>query len=123
MRSWFLLCAFLLITACSESVPKPANLIEEEKMSQIIADFAIADQINNVRPKANLDAESLLILKKYGIKGDDFVNSYQYYISKPAKLEAILDEAQQLVVEKKPEGKKYIEQKLKKQKIAPANDR
>lgn len=123
MRHWFLLCIFLLITACSEAVPKPAKLIEEEKMSQIIADFAIADQIKNVQPKTNLDAESLLILKKYGIKGDDFVNSYQYYISKPRTLESILDEAQNIVMKKKPDAQIYIEKKLKENKTALSNDR
>ena len=123
MRSLLVSSLLFVVMACSEAVPKPANLIEEEKMSQIIADFAVADQINNIKPQANLDAESLLILKKYQIKGDDFVNSYQYYISKPRKLESILDEAQNIVMKKKPGAKIYIEKKLKENKTVPDNDR
>lgn len=103
----------ILVLSCTDSVIRPKNLIEEDKMSEIIADFAIADQIRNVKPMGDLDAESLYILKKYGIKGNDFVESYRFYISEPKTLNKILDNAQEIIKDKTPAGKKYIDKKIK----------
>lgn len=123
MRNLFIWCLCVIFVSCSDAVAKPANLIEKDEMSQIIADFAVAGEIDAVKPKANLSAESTLILKKYGIKGQDFVESYQYYISKPRTLEKIFDNAQQEVMKKNPEAEKYIMKKRQNTKIAIPNDR
>ena len=67
----------------------------------------------------NLDNATRYTLKKYQIKGDDFVNSYKYYTA-TGDLEKILIDAQEIIINKDPAAKSYIEKKIKETKNVPA---
>ena len=107
------------MVSCSELIDEPKNLVPKDKMSQVIADFAMNEQLSSVVPNTNLDNATRFTLKQYKIKGDDFVNSYKFYIA-TGDLEKILNNAQEIIINKDPAAKSYIEKKIKETKNVPA---
>ncbi|MGI9651245.1 DUF4296 domain-containing protein [Chryseobacterium sp. RLHN22] len=98
-----LMCMF----SCTEYIDKPKNLVDKTKMSEIIADMAINDQVINLYPGTNLESGTRFILKKHNVKTDDFVASYRYYIVKQ-KMEEIINDSQKIIIEKDPKSEKKI---------------
>lgn len=98
-----LMCMF----SCTEYIDKPKNLVDKTKMSKIIADMAINDQVINLYPGTNLESGTRFILKKHNVKTDDFVASYRYYIVKQ-KMEEIINDSQKIIIEKDPKSEKKI---------------
>ena len=119
MRNWMLMILSFLIMSCSQLIDEPKNLIPKEKMSEIIAEFAMNEQIGNINPQTDMENATRFTLKKYKIKGIDFSESYKYYIA-TGDLEKILNNAQEIILEKDPAAKMYIEKKLKETKNVPA---
>ena len=115
---FFIILAFFLV-ACSELVDPPKKLIEKDKMSEIIAEFAINDQMSNFFPAINIENATRFTLKQKNITATDFVESYKYYTA-TGDLEKILNNAQEIIMEKDPSAKDYIEKKLKDNKNVPA---
>ncbi|MDO4224575.1 MAG: DUF4296 domain-containing protein [Bergeyella zoohelcum] len=97
----------------SKSVNTPKNLIDKDKMSELIAEFAINEQMSIINHKGNMETNTRYILKKYGVSAAQFSESYAYYLASPSDLEKILDNAQNIVIEKHPEAETYIEKKEK----------
>ena len=87
--------------------------------SELIAEFAMNDQINNFIPNTNIENATRYALKKQNIKAADFIESYKFYIA-TGELEKILNNAQEIVLAKDPAAKDYIEKKLKENKNVPA---
>lgn len=111
-----LIFSFLIIfnvLSCSEAIEKPKDLLSEDQMSQIIADFAINEQSYTMGNSINSENATRFILKKYKIKGENFTKSYEYYMTKPDVIAEILDEAQKIVVAKDPKAEAFINKKLK----------
>lgn len=104
-----LICFFVLILmfSCTEYIDKPKNLIDKDKMAQIIADLAINDQVTFVYPGTNLESGTRYILKSHDVKTDDFIASYRYYIVKQ-KMQGIVEDAQKIIIEKDPKSEKKI---------------
>ncbi|HEX7869811.1 MAG TPA: DUF4296 domain-containing protein [Chryseobacterium sp.] len=98
-----LMCMF----SCNEYIDKPNNLIDKTKMSEIIADLAINDQVIFSYPNTNLESGTRFILKSHNVKTEDFVASYKYYIVKQ-KMTGIVDDAQKIIIEKDPKSEKKI---------------
>ena len=119
MRNWMLIIFSFLIMSCSQLIDEPKNLIPKDKMSEIIAEFAMNEQIGNINPQTDMENATRFTLKKYKIKGIDFSESYKYYTS-TGDLEKILNNAQEIILEKDPAAKMYIEKKLKETKNVPA---
>ena len=119
MRNWMLIIFSFLIMSCSQLIDEPKNLIPKDKMSEIIAEFAMNEQIGNINPQTDMENATRFTLKKYKIKGIDFSESYKYYIA-TGDLEKILNNAQEIILEKDPAAKMYIEKKLKETKNVPA---
>lgn len=113
LKYLFLISILPLSISCSASVDKPTNLIEKDKMAEIIADFSIYDQAYTVDPKVNMENSSRYVLKKHNIKAKYFKDSYQYYLSNPSSLDGIYDKAQQIIINKDPKAKDFIEKKKK----------
>ena len=119
MRNWMLMIFSFLIMSCSQLIDEPKNLIPKDKMSEIIAEFAMNEQIGNINPQTDMENATRFTLKKYKIKGNDFSESYKYYTA-TGDLEKILNNAQEIILEKDPAAKMYIEKKLKETKNVPA---
>jgi hypothetical protein len=113
----------LCVLSCTEAIEKPKDLISEDKMSEIIADFAVNEQSYTIG--GNIDSENAtrFILKKYNIKGELFTESYKYYMTKPETIKDIFDKAQDIIQSKDPKAEEYISKKLKESGNVPAQAR
>ena len=122
---FFIAYLFLAIftLSCTEAIEKPKDILSEEKMSEIIADFAINEQSYTIGGNINTENATRFILKKYNIKGQLFTDSYKYYITDPDTMKEILDEAQKIIVSKDPNAEAFINKKLKENSGIPAQAR
>ncbi|MGA9212924.1 DUF4296 domain-containing protein [Kaistella sp.] len=119
MRKIILLIFSFLMMACSELIDKPKILVPKDTMSELLAEFAMNEQLTLVTENINLDNATRYTLQQKKIKGNDFVESYKYYTA-TGEIEKILDHAQDIVLNKDPKAKIYIEKKLKENKNLPA---
>ncbi|ROI11928.1 DUF4296 domain-containing protein [Epilithonimonas hominis] len=122
---FFIAYLFLAIftLSCTEAIEKPKDILSEEKMSEIIADFAINEQSYTIGGNINTENATRFILKKYNIKGQLFTDSYKYYMTDPDTMKEILDEAQKIIVSKDPNAEAFINKKLKENSGIPAQAR
>lgn len=108
-----------LMMACSELIDKPKNLISKDTMADVLAEFAMNEQMTLVVENINLDNATRYTLQQKKINGNDFVESYKYYTAS-GEIKEIIDRAQDLVINQDPKAKIYIEKKLKENKNVPA---
>ncbi len=122
---FFIAYLFLAIStlSCTEAIEKPKDILSQEKMSEIIADFAINEQSYTIGGNINTENATRFILKKYNIKGQLFTDSYKYYMTDPDTMKEILDEAQKIIVSKDPNAEAFINKKLKENSGIPAQAR
>lgn len=122
---FFIAYLFLAIStlSCTEAIEKPKDILSQEKMSEIIADFAINEQSYTIGGHINTENATRFILKKYNIKGQQFTDSYKYYMTDPDTMKEILDEAQKIIVSKDPNAEAFINRKLKENSGIPAQAR
>lgn len=88
---------FLLIFLISCQSDKPKNLLDKEKMAEIIVDMAIYDQSFMVNPKINPEDASRFVLQKHSITAQDFKENYAYYLQSPSDLDDIFEKAQKKI--------------------------
>lgn len=119
MRKIAIVLFSFLMVACTELINKPKNLIPKDMMSEVLADFAMNEQLTMIDQSLNLDNATRYTLQQKKIKGNDFVESYKYYTAS-GEIEQILDDAQEIIINKDPAAKIYIEKKLKDNKNVPA---
>ncbi|OWK75092.1 hypothetical protein CBW16_06830 [Flavobacteriaceae bacterium JJC] len=119
MKNLFFIILSFLMLSCSELIDPPKNLIEKDKMSELIAEFAMNDQLNNFIPDTNIENATRYALKKQNINAADFIESYKFYTA-TGDIDKILNNAQEIVLTKDPAAKEYIEKKLKENKNVPA---
>ena len=119
MKKFGLIFFSFLMMSCSELINPPKNLIAKDEMSEIIAEFAINDQFNNFLPQSDLENATRYVLKRKKRKAKDFTDSYKYYTA-TGDLEAILNDAQQIILAKDPAAKDYIDKKIKENQNVPA---
>lgn len=119
MRKIAIVLFSFLMMACTELINKPKNLIPKDTMSEVLADFAMNEQLTMIDQSLNLDNATRYTLQQKKIKGNDFVESYKYYTA-TGEIEQILDDAQDIIINKDPAAKIYIEKKLKDNKNVPA---
>lgn len=112
MKRLSTLFIFLFLISCSEYVDKPKNLLDKNTMSEIMADLAINDQVTNTFQGKNLESGTRFILKTHNVKADDFVESYKYYVA-TGKMNKIVEDAQEILLEKDPKAKGFVEKKSK----------
>ena len=122
---FFIAYLFLAIStlSCTEAIEKPKDILSQEKMSEIIADFAINEQSYTIGGNINTENATRFILKKYNIKGQLFTDSYKYYMTDPDTMKEILDEAQKIIVSKDPNAEAFINKKLKENSGIPVQAR
>jgi hypothetical protein len=109
----FYISLILCVLSCKDAIEKPKNLLPEDQMTKLIAEFSINEQSSAVNPQINGENATRFILKKYKVNGEAFTASYQYYMTKPDKMRDILNEAQKIIKKKDPKAEDYIDKKLK----------
>lgn len=115
MRKILPFCLFFLSLSCSDYVDRPANLLSEDKISEIVAEITIQEELLRVTQNSNMEDATRLVLQKYKVSAADFTASYKYYGSS-RKLDAILAESQEIIKERHPKAEAFIEKELKKNK-------
>ena len=122
---FFIAYLFLAIftLSCTEAIEKPKDILSQEKMSEIIADFAINEQSYTIGGNINTENATRFILKKYNINGQLFTDSYKYYMTDPETMKEILDKAETIIVSKDPKAEVFINKKLKENNGVPAQAR
>ncbi len=113
MKYFFYISIIFCVLSCTEAIEKPKYLLQKDKMSEIIADFAINEQQYTIGNNINSENATRFILKKYKIKGELFTKSYEYYMTKPDVIKEILDNAQKIIIAKDPKAEAFINKKLK----------
>ncbi|MDR2204781.1 MAG: DUF4296 domain-containing protein [Flavobacteriaceae bacterium] len=106
----------IILTACSEIVDKPKNLIEEPEMSKLIAELIISEQLYALTSTENIQAETKFIFNKHKINPKDFSESYKYYIA-TGTIDRILENTRKIIKENNPESAKYIDKKLREREL------
>ncbi len=97
----FSVLIFLLaLSACSNDRPKvaskPAWVIDEKKMVDIIVDLRIADAAtynNNSGPPRDKAKDWNFVMKKYKVQDSIYRKSHDYYCNYPDVLTSIYEEA------------------------------
>ncbi|WP_313502215.1 DUF4296 domain-containing protein [Kaistella carnis] len=112
----FLLSLFIL--GCSELIDPPKNLVPKDTMAELLAEFALNEQLGMVVSNVNLDNATRFALQQKKVKGNDFVESYKYYTA-TGDIEKIMTQAQKIILNKDPAAKEYIEKKIKENKNVP----
>lgn len=102
-----------LALSCGKAIAKPDHLLDKDKMAAMIADFAINEQSYTIGANINAENATRFILKKYNVKAELFTESYQYYMSKPAVMQDIFNDAEDIIKSKDPKAESYINKKLK----------
>lgn len=106
------LLIFAFLVSCSHLIGEPKNLISKDKMSELVAEFALNDQINTYIPGTDVENATRVALIKKKIAVKDFTESYKYYTA-TGDLEDILNDAQEIILKKDPTTEKYIQKKIK----------
>lgn len=110
----YLLLAIILMS-CSELIQPPKKLLPKDQMAETIAELALADQLNNYIPGTNAENAARFVLKDQKIKAVDFSDSYKYYLA-TGELDKILDDAQQIILDKDQKAAEVIKKKTKENK-------
>ena len=114
MKKLFLLFIFCGLFSCNDIIDPPKNLVEEDKMSEVIAELALSDQLSMVSNNFNSDSQTRFILKKLKVDSKNFTDSYKYYIAKK-KMPKIYEKAQEIIKNKDPKSEIFIDKKLAEQ--------
>ncbi|WP_318343605.1 DUF4296 domain-containing protein [Flagellimonas baculiformis] len=98
MKKLLFLLVFLMVVSCAEKVvEEPDNLIQKEKMIDILHDLAILNATKTTIG-AKLDESGIDIMeflyKKYQIDSTQFSESDLYYASLPLEYQAIYTEVE-----------------------------
>ncbi|REC44830.1 MULTISPECIES: DUF4296 domain-containing protein [unclassified Chryseobacterium] len=107
MKKLIFIFVLMCLFSCNEYIDKPKNLVDKDKMAEIVADLAINDQVIYLYPGTNLESGTRFILKNHQVKTEDFIASYRYYIVKQ-KMKGIVEDAQKIIIEKDPKSEKTI---------------
>lgn len=107
MKKLIFIFVLMCLFSCNEYIDKPKNLVDKDKMAEIVADLAINDQVIYLYPGTNLESGTRFILKNHQVKTEDFIASYRYYIVKQ-KMKGIVEDAQKIIIEKDQKSEKTI---------------
>lgn len=117
---WILGMVVLLLSCNNRPIEKPANLIDEEEMTNILYDLTLLDAIKSQSPYDSV-VQSIrpkeYIYKKYKIDSLQFVASTQYYISQIETYKKMFD----AVNEKLEQAKAANEESLNQSEAPPSS--
>lgn len=77
------LLSVLILSACvgPEEIPKPKNLIPEDKYIDLMVEIQHIITYRNANPDSSVDADSLkfVVYENYGVTDEQYAASHQYY--------------------------------------------
>lgn len=112
-KSIIIICCALFFMSCNNgSVAKPDNLIERDKMTDILYDISLLEAIKaqNINGGLSSKTSSDYIYKKYKIDSVQFVKSNKYYASDIAEYKKMVEEVKERIARETAK----IEDKMKK---------
>ena len=101
MKNLLLILLISVLTQCNTRIiEKPENLIEEDKMIEIIYDLSLLDAVKSQNPiylETNKINPRTYVYKKYSIDSLQFVKSNQYYASDVEAYKKMYDKVSQRI--------------------------
>ena len=99
MKGLLLVVFVCSMVACSESKKTPKNVLKPEKFQKVLTDVMLADALSTERSFKDTslkirDANAAYFLKVFEIHGvtkNEFMRSYNFYLSRPDLLRVISD--------------------------------
>lgn len=99
MRNVFVMLLICFAYACSNNKAVPDHVLRPEKFQKILADIFLADALSTERSfkdtalkiKDENAAYFLKVFEQYGVTKNEFMRSYNYYLSRPDLLRPITD--------------------------------
>ncbi|WP_243409455.1 DUF4296 domain-containing protein [Pontibacter virosus] len=98
MKRILYLLSFVVLAGCGQSAEKrPADLLPEQKMVQILADVHIAEaRIENhvLYPDTALmvfNKEQMQILSQHGVDEEEFRKTYRYYLNNLPQMDKLYE--------------------------------
>lgn len=91
----------ILLVGCKDSViEKPANLIEKDKMIDILYDISLLETVKNNGIKSGINQNEIndYILKKYKIDSLQLISSSRYYASDADGYKKLMEKVKKKVV-------------------------
>lgn len=124
MKKALLLSIAFVVFGCQKTgVEKPNNLIEKDKMVDILYDMSLLEAVKNQNIKGGISSEQInkFIFDKYKIDSLQFVKSNKYYASDVTEYKKMY----QKVKDRLDEENKNLEEELKKEDktISPTNSK
>ena len=113
MKKIVLLCLVFLTISCQDSaIEKPSNLIEKDKMIDVLYDLSLLEAVKSQNIKGGISAEEInqYIFKKYKINKKQFVASNKYYASDVEEYKKMFDQIREKIDK---ENKKLTGKSLK----------
>lgn len=105
----------LIFVRCSEPHKKPTDLIDADKMANVLVDVRVLEGLYGIRVnrmdtmRQHIPASYDVILQKHGITRDQFKTSYDYYLTHSAEMIVMEDTILARLVRKQ----EQLEQSLK----------
>jgi hypothetical protein len=83
MKKHFLFCLLVLIAGCTSTAEKPKNLIEKDKMINVLYDLSLLQAIRSQNIGGGMDNKAIneYVFKKYKIDSIQLAQSNKYYAS------------------------------------------
>lgn len=98
-----------LITSCNPQQEKAPNLIERDKMIEVISEIELTQALIKLKfsKKDTINSKELYhqVYEKFNISEEQFNSSLKFYCKTPKELEAIYAEAIELLSAKQPQNK------------------
>jgi len=98
-NSIVIICLMLSFFSCNNTIEKPKNLIEKDKMTKILYDLSLLDAMKNQYIEGGISNQKAndFIYKKYKIDSIQLVQSNKYYASDIEEYKKMLEEVKSIL--------------------------
>lgn len=93
MKKYILFCLLILLVACTSTGEKPKNLIEKDKMINVLYDLSLLQAIRSQNIGGGVENKAIndYIFKKYKIDSVQLAQSNKYYASDMEEYKSIFE--------------------------------
>lgn len=93
MKKYILFCLLILLVACTSTGEKPKNLIEKDKMINVLYDLSLLQAIRSQNIGGGVENKAIndYIFKKYKIDSVQLAQSNKYYASDMQEYKSIFE--------------------------------